>query len=221
MCANKLYPCYYQYCSDAGSQSGLSLSFKCARGLVFDDKMQKCVWSLPWHSCQSIGVNLDKTENNLEKRLVKTVTKIPSNNSLFNVLSSNEARIAYLSSMYGQLETDETNLLTKASNSTLEEMELTNLNENFPRMLMENSKVFQTDDFNVTIEKENEFELEQDQVQDEYAFIIVPIKLAKINTKKAESSLLKKEKFSYDNKLNQARLKLKKRENNLKTRSRN
>lgn len=52
MCINDAGPCYYQVCYP-NSQSSKSKVFKCARGLIFDEKFQKCVWALPWHSCQS------------------------------------------------------------------------------------------------------------------------------------------------------------------------
>ncbi|RNA25663.1 chitotriosidase-1 [Brachionus plicatilis] len=118
MCINKAGPCYYQLCYPNG-QSSTSKVFKCARGLIFDEKFQKCVWSLPWHACQS---DIETTTSSFstvsikqeiinelkfrpgEKQLVtlfakdlpEKIREFRSSNDSFDLTNSDQSEYAYI-----------------------------------------------------------------------------------------------------------------------------
>lgn len=53
MCAHSLYPCFYFNCDDQQSKlNENSKILKCAKNLIFDDKIQRCVWAMPWQTCK-------------------------------------------------------------------------------------------------------------------------------------------------------------------------
>lgn len=118
MCINNAGPCYYQLCYPNG-QSSTSKVFKCARGLIFDEKFQKCVWSLPWHACQS---DIETTTSSFstvsikqeiinelkfrpgEKQLVtlfakdlpEKIREFRSSNDSFDLTNSDQSEYAYI-----------------------------------------------------------------------------------------------------------------------------
>ncbi len=50
MCAHPVYPCFFFECTKLQKDDKSSLQ-KCAKGLIFDEIMQKCVWAMPWQRC--------------------------------------------------------------------------------------------------------------------------------------------------------------------------
>jgi hypothetical protein len=97
MCINPVYPCYYFLCSQTNNR-GLNdppiQTFRCAKGLVFSEKQQRCIWTLPWKSCEYM-----KTEQQafvgMSRGLVKPnedsttrLMKIPRRFSFISTISS-------------------------------------------------------------------------------------------------------------------------------------
>ncbi len=141
MCVDPIYPCYYYYCDKNGNKLALrrvdSLrTFRCAKGLVFSEKLQRCVYTLPWKSCEAMIDDkylLSQAKRILTPRTTKlsttsatsTTTKkelqagprgivtIKSNlkandsKNVFNILTSSQLRIEYLNSIYGNLNSNE------------------------------------------------------------------------------------------------------------------
>ncbi|CAF0742100.1 unnamed protein product [Brachionus calyciflorus] len=89
MCVHEAGPCFYQLC-DPSSQLSSSKVFKCARGLVFDEKNQKCIWSLPWHSCQQ------SSENNFTDT-TSTYLSTPESNFSLNETTEENKLVNFLS----------------------------------------------------------------------------------------------------------------------------
>ena len=53
MCIHPIYPCYYFFCNRNTNSDGLK-TFRCAKGLVFSERLQRCVWTLPWKNCEAM-----------------------------------------------------------------------------------------------------------------------------------------------------------------------
>lgn len=51
LCAHWSYPCFYYYCDERSILNEKSRIFKCAKGLIYDEKIQHCIWAMPWQTC--------------------------------------------------------------------------------------------------------------------------------------------------------------------------
>ena len=127
LCIHPVHPCYYYSCEkkNLGDTNNESLKeYKCAKGLIFDEKNQRCIWALPWQGCQdelfktTTPIPTRKVTKTTTRELIENVSKsnkvlslsydsketLKSDESkkdfdptsLFKVLSSESARKAYL-----------------------------------------------------------------------------------------------------------------------------
>lgn len=149
LCAHPKYPCFYFPCNIVNSRLSEAKLYKCAKGLIFDNKVQRCVWALPWQACKMDQKPDDLDQTARSKNVIKSVPSI-----VFNPKENAE----------------------------------------------------ETDDVSLTSEYEED-EV-QSQINDKYAYIIVPIKMSQ--HRKVPGDLTKKKIDTQKNK------KLKKNKNNTK-----
>lgn len=196
LCANSIYPCYYFYCSaDSVNKPAESLglrTFRCAKGLVFSEKLQRCVYTLPWKSCEAMK---DKTSVDVIARM-RNVTKIASSSSApFKQEVKSEPRVvkSLASLVY------DPNYIFKHKESTDEESK--SEDDSIGLSSANSLRIEYLDSLYTSKEREDEenkpgfsfqvsynFSLENSSIagaDDQYAYIIVPIKLSSIQKLKS------------------------------------
>ena len=236
LCAHSSYPCFYYYCDDRYLLNEKSKIFKCAKGLIYDEKVQHCVWAMPWQTCTlSEKTDLFKStgqSSSLNSKVISTREK-PFNKTQLNVVETRPSIVYTGNKKIGE----------KVSNSLFESLALSlklkdlpqnnpNLdglsplpienrfdvmisspnekrqiqakpeiqavfngkkiigskanNLNVKNMIQVSDQVeYYDSDFNVTIDSTDEeqdgmeFDEQAESNSDQYAYIVVPIKISK------------------------------------------
>jgi hypothetical protein len=163
--------------------------YKCAKGLVFDETTQRCIWGLPWQTCQDLVTS--PTTTTLETTAV-TLTSMTSQleDSFESITSTKQTSIIDNENSSREDDGIESSSLRSRNDKNSRQ---SRQSHSISHVIYENKQYEDStnDDFNVTIDNSyNPYEEEESEENDErYAYVIVPIKVSK---NKKVTEILKK-----------------------------